>query len=241
MSKFYLALLCAVALIAYATSADTPDLAPPLTVTEPIVITVAPEPETPQPILDGELTANQIVQIYTEHEDAVAAIWVSDESFTMRDAVLRFLSQHPESDPRNNPTIFDAPKPKPKPQPAAKPTIKDGQLSPRGEWRWSAKAWAWQPVKKAGPQYNTKPRGNVAYVEPNTRAAYLLHLSQDHGFDRMWLQTQNAEQLFALHSDAHYGLVDSSRVKWAGNCPNGQCARPSTVPAYQSRGIFRRR
>lgn len=34
---------------------------------------------------------------------------------------------------------------------------KDGQLSPRGEWRWSAKAWAWQPVAKEQPRYVTIP------------------------------------------------------------------------------------
>lgn len=120
--------------------------------------------------------------------------------------------------------------------------------------RWlsaDGRTWAapgsthWQPVKVAATQYNRTPRGNVAYVEPNTRAAYLLHLSQDHGFDRAWLETQDDQQLFALHSDAHYDNVDGSRVKYRDDCPNGQCARSAPTirnsRTVQPRGIFRRR
>jgi hypothetical protein len=65
-------------------------------------------------------------------------------------------------------------------------------------------------VAPKSPQYNRKPRGGLAYVEPPTRASYINHLANDHGFDREWLKTQDADQLFALHSDEHYGLADES-------------------------------
>jgi hypothetical protein len=65
-------------------------------------------------------------------------------------------------------------------------------------------------VAPKSPQYNRKPRGGEAYVEPPTRASYINHLANEHGFDREWLATQDSKQLFALHSDEHYGLVDES-------------------------------
>jgi hypothetical protein len=65
-------------------------------------------------------------------------------------------------------------------------------------------------VAPKSPQYNRKPRGGLAYVEPNTRSDYINHLTNEHGFDRTWLNTQDADQLFALHSDAHYELVVES-------------------------------
>jgi hypothetical protein len=66
------------------------------------------------------------------------------------------------------------------------------------------------PKPVASPQYNRKPHGGEAYVEPPTRASYINHLANEHGFDREWLATQDSKQLFALHSDEHYGLVDES-------------------------------
>ncbi len=31
------------------------------------------------------------------------------------------------------------------------PVPRDGQLSPRGQWRWNTKLWQWVPVPKAAP------------------------------------------------------------------------------------------
>jgi hypothetical protein len=206
--KTFLGFTLAIALmiIGVRDSQRSPDLAPPLTVTEPIVITVAPEPAQPA-----------------------------------------------ECDiPRINPQLVDAAE-KTTLRKVERPAVavpKDGQLSPQKQWRWSAKAWKWQPVKvaKAYPLYGDKPRGGEAFVDPPEIGNYINHLVNDHGVDlayATWLSQQpnGGNRLFALHSDIHFKNVVSSQVVWDGNCPNGQCKRPAAVraPAYQPRGLFRRR
>lgn len=97
---------------------------------------------------------------------------------------------------------------------------KDGQLSPRGAWRWSTKAWAWQPVKQAGP----------AWVQHGQHAATVDHLVRAHGYSRASVERLTPAQRDIAHANAHNAAQS--------NCPGGVCP----APAYsRSRGLFRRR
>lgn len=101
----------------------------------------------------------------------------------------------------------------------------DGELSPLVQWRWNTTAWAWQPVERAAQGYSDRPRGAPTYVEGST---YFDHLTRDHGVDPAYCRTLTLAQQFALHSDIHSGLVERSRVVWAGGCANGQCDKPNS-------------
>lgn len=110
--------------------------------------------------------------------------------------------------------------------PKAKPQLIDGQLSPRGQWRWSEADWKWQPVKKAvvkqpGPMW--LQNGHGATVD---------HLVNAHGYSRMELAGLTQRQLDVLHSNAH----NAARAAVRSSCPNGNC--PNTNIRV---GIFGRR
>lgn len=94
-----------------------------------------------------------------------------------------------------------------------KPTIADGQLSPRGEWRWSQAQGAWVPVAKAGPRW----------VE-NGHSATVDHLVRDHGYRRAYLVKLTQYQLDTLHSNSH-NAARAPRVSAPTYCPSGRCPR----------------
>ena len=96
---------------------------------------------------------------------------------------------------------------------APKPTIADGQLSPRGEWRWSQAQGAWVPVAKAGPRW----------VE-NGHSATIDHLVRDHGYRRTDLVKLTQYQLDTLHSNSH-NSARARRVSAPTYCPSGRCPR----------------
>lgn len=102
--------------------------------------------------------------------------------------------------------------------------IRDGQLSPRGQWKWSEAQWAWVPVKAAGP----------AWVQ-NGHSATVDHLVREHGYSRASLVNLTQSQLDVLHSNAHNAARAAAPVRSSG-CPGGVCPSPS-----RSRGLFRRR
>lgn len=114
--------------------------------------------------------------------------------------------------------------PKPVQVPEKRTTISDGQLSPRGEWRWSQSQGAWVPVAKAGPRW----------VE-NGHSATIDHLIREHGYSRASLERLTQAQLDQLHSNAH-NLARKSIVNQDSPCPGGRCPAPS-----YSRGLFGRR
>lgn len=168
------------------------------------------------------LSNADIVKIYSDNEAAIAAIWMEDESYTMRDAVeLWCKREHNESAAlwlKRNATL-----PKP-PTVKQSLTVQDGQLSPRGEWRWSQSQGAWVPVAKAGPRW----------VE-NGHSATIEHLVREHGYSRASLERLTQAQLDQLHSNAH-NLARKSIVNQDSPCPGGRCPAPS-----YSRGLFGRR
>jgi len=97
-----------------------------------------------------------------------------------------------------------------------KPTIQDGQLSPRGEWQWSQAQGAWVPVAKAGPRWVQD--GHSATVD---------HLVRDHGYRRADLVKLTQSQLDTLHSNAH-NAARARRVSaptYSSSCPSGRCPR----------------
>lgn len=95
------------------------------------------------------------------------------------------------------------------------PQLTDGQLSPRGEWRWSQAQAAWVPVAKAGPLW--RENGHSATVD---------HLVRDHGYRRADLVKLTQSQLDVLHSNSH----NAARVRRVSAptysaCPSGRCPR----------------
>ena len=94
-------------------------------------------------------------------------------------------------------------------------TVQDGQLSPRGEWRWSQAQAAWVPVPKAGPRWVQD--GHSATVD---------HLVRDHGYRRADLVRLTQSQLDTLHSNAH-NAARARRVSAPtySSCPSGRCPR----------------
>lgn len=109
------------------------------------------------------------------------------------------------------------------PSKAAPPALRDGQLSPRGQWRWSESQWAWVPIKSVGP----------AWVQDG-HSATISHLVNEHGYSRSSLEKLTQAQLDVLHSNAHNAARAAAPVRSSG-CPGGVCPSPS------SRGLFRRR
>ncbi len=106
--------------------------------------------------------------------------------------------------------------PKPVKAEPPKPTIADGQLSPRGEWRWSSSQGAWVPVPKAGPRWVQD--GHSATID---------HLVRDHGYRRADLVKLTQSQLDTLHSNAH-NAARARRVSaptYSSSCPSGRCPR----------------
>lgn len=93
--------------------------------------------------------------------------------------------------------------------------IRDGQLSPRGQWKWSEAQWAWVPVKAAGP----------AWVQ-NGHSATVDHLVREHGYRRADLAKLTQPQLDTLHSNAH-NLARARRASAPARsyCPSGRCPR----------------
>lgn len=156
------------------------------------------------------LSNADIVKIYSDNEAAIAAIWMEDESYTMRDAVeLWCKREHNESAAlwlKRNATL-------PKPTVKQSLTVQDGQLSPRGEWRWSQSQGAWVPVAKAGPRW----------VE-NGHSATIDHLVRDHGYRRADLVKLTQSQLDVLHSNSH-NSARARRVSAPTYCPSGRCPR----------------
>jgi hypothetical protein len=108
--------------------------------------------------------------------------------------------------------------------PIGPPKLKDGQLSPGKQWRWSQLQWAWVPVKQSGP----------AWVQ-NGHSATIDHLVREHGYSRSSLVHLTQRQLDVLHSNAHNAARAAAPVRSSG-CPGGVCPSPS-----RSRGLFRRR
>ncbi len=157
------------------------------------------------------LSNADIVKIYSDNEAAIAAIWMEDESYTMRDAVeLWCKREHNESAAlwlKRNATL-----PKP-PTVKQSLTVQDGQLSPRGEWRWSQSQEAWVPVAKPGPRW----------VE-NGHSATIDHLVGEHGYRRADLAKLTQYQLDTLHSNAHNSAL-ARRVSAPTYCPSGRCPR----------------
>jgi hypothetical protein len=100
-----------------------------------------------------------------------------------------------------------------KPAQPPKPTIADGQLSPRGEWRWSQAQGAWVPVPQPGPRW----------VE-NGHSATIDHLVRDHGYRRADLVKLTQYQLDTLHSNSH-NSARARRVSAPTYCPSGRCPR----------------
>ena len=105
--------------------------------------------------------------------------------------------------------------PKPVKAEPPKPTIQDGQLSPRGEWRWSSSQAAWVPVPKAGPRWVQD--GHSATID---------HLVRDHGYKRADLVRLTQSQLDVLHSNSH-NAARARRVSAPtySACPSGRCPR----------------
>lgn len=99
----------------------------------------------------------------------------------------------------------------------------DGQLSPRKQWKWSERQWAWVPVKQAGPSWVQD--GHSATVD---------HLIREHGYTRPALAKLTQQQLDTLHSNAHNAARAAAPVRSSG-CPGGNCPAPSRG------GLFRRR
>lgn len=93
--------------------------------------------------------------------------------------------------------------------------IRDGQLSPGKQWRWSESQWAWVPVKAAGP----------AWVQ-NGHSATVDHLVREHGYRRADLAKLTQPQLDTLHSNAH-NLARARRASAPARsyCPSGRCPR----------------
>lgn len=91
----------------------------------------------------------------------------------------------------------------------------DGQLSPKGEWRWSQAQAAWVPVPKPGPKWHQD--GHSATVD---------HLVRDHGYRRADLVRLTQSQLDTLHSNAH-NAARARRVSAPtySACPSGRCPR----------------
>ena len=98
---------------------------------------------------------------------------------------------------------------------AQTPQIKDGQLSPRGEWRWSQAQAAWVPVPKPGPKWHQD--GHSATID---------HLVRDHGYRRADLVRLTQSQLDTLHSNSH-NAARARRVSAPtySACPSGRCPR----------------
>jgi len=96
-----------------------------------------------------------------------------------------------------------------------KPTIQDGQLSPRGEWQWSQAQGAWVPVARSGPRW-----------VQNGHSATVNHLVRDHGYRRADLVKLTQAQLDVLHSNAH-NAARARRVSAPtySSCPSGRCPR----------------
>lgn len=96
-----------------------------------------------------------------------------------------------------------------------KPTIQDGQLSPRGEWQWSQTKGAWVPVARSGPRW-----------VQNGHSATVDHLVRDHGYRRADLVKLTQAQLDVLHSNAH-NAARARRVSAPtySSCPSGRCPR----------------
>lgn len=92
-----------------------------------------------------------------------------------------------------------------------KPVIADGQLSPRGEWRWKMDQQAWVPVAKPGPRWLQD--GHSATVD---------HLVREHGYKRADLVRLTQSQLDVLHSNSH-NAARARRV--SAPCPSGRCPR----------------
>lgn len=109
------------------------------------------------------------------------------------------------------------------PSKAAPPALRDGQLSPGGQWRWSESQWAWIPVKSAGP----------AWVQDG-HSATIHHLATVHGYSPSYLSKLTQSQLDVLHSNAHNAARAAAPVRSSG-CPGGVCPSPSRG------GLFRRR
>lgn len=106
----------------------------------------------------------------------------------------------------------------PKPAPVVsekRTTISDGQLSPRGEWRWSQSQAAWVPVPRSGPRWVQD--GHSATID---------HLVRDHGYRRADLVRLTQSQLDTLHSNAH-NAARARRVSAPtdSSCPSGRCPR----------------
>jgi len=101
-------------------------------------------------------------------------------------------------------------------EPSRAIAVPDGQLSPRGEWRWSQAQGAWVPVAKAGPRW----------VE-NGHSATVDHLVREHGYRRADLAKLTQYQLDTLHSNAH-NSARARRVSaptYSSACPSGRCPR----------------
>ncbi len=113
------------------------------------------------------------------------------------------------------------------------PQLVDGQLSPRGEWRWSEADWKWLPVKQPvvkqpGPMWNQD--GHGATVE---------HLMSTHGYSRAELAGRSQRELDILHSNSHNAASRGATRRPAASssaCPNGQCGDP-----VRFRGLLGRR
>lgn len=102
-------------------------------------------------------------------------------------------------------------------------TPRDGQLSPRGAWRWSTAQWAWVPVKQPGPSWHQ-----------NGHSATVDHLVNTHGIDRETAERMTPSQRDIAHSNAHNAARSAPVVRSSG-CPGGNCPAPSRG------GFFRRR
>lgn len=194
-----------VAVVACTPAPTTPvvDIEPAVEQPQPkLIAKLLPGPFGPPP---NDLSNGEVVRIYTENEAEIAAIWMEDESYTMRKAVELWLERKKASK-------------------AAPPALRDGQLSPRKQWRWSESQWAWVPVKTAGP----------AWVQDG-HSATISHLVNEHGYSRSSLAKLTQSQLDVLHSNAHNAARAAAPVRSSG-CPGGVCPSPS-----RSRGIFRRR
>lgn len=107
-----------------------------------------------------------------------------------------------------------------KPSEAAKPTMPfDGQLSPRGQWKWSQAQWAWIPVPQPGPKWLQ-----------NGRSATVDHLVRVHGMSAEAMQQLTPAQRDTLHSSLHNArTVNGVRTVYPPvlnpYCPSGRCPR----------------
>lgn len=108
------------------------------------------------------------------------------------------------------------------------PALRDGQLSPRGEWRWNASEWRWEPVAKASPAY---PMASNHWTHPGrSKAALINHLmAGKHAahFSRDELECYSYAQLERIHNADHNSMRGGRRRTASSNCPNGNCPSPS--------------